>query len=188
MAVKATQAEQATFFDQADQWFSFADRKKAINPKEIWRQHFGDWGEVAKRVAKQTAEKGFQPLAAAFIQDRRQELEKERSRQTEWLQQRSREITGDEVEQVVQISLFDALTSDGSDASASSPSGWRAIADPVERLAAFATDGSQLSRARSEADGVLRIYHQRSKGLAEQLNLGVPEVLPLGILMLIPEV
>ncbi|HEY9631560.1 MAG TPA: helicase-related protein [Coleofasciculaceae cyanobacterium] len=186
LAVKTTQTGEAAFFAQADQWLSFADRQRAINPRDIWQQHFAEWGAFAKAIAQEAAVTGFQPIAQGFIQERRQDLQKEQSRQIEWLQQRSQEITGSQVEQAVQFSLFDSTVS--SDSATLSSFGWMAMTDPVERLAAFATDGNQPSRARSEADGVLRIYRQRSKGLAEQLSLGAPEILPLGILMLIPEV
>ena len=41
---------------------------------------------------------------------------------------------------------------------------------------------------RSEAEGVLRIFKQRSAALDRLLDFTPPEMIPLGLLMLIPEV
>lgn len=56
------------------------------------------------------------------------------------------------------------------------------------KLAAFGSDSSQPPAKRSEADGVLRIYEKRKRLLEALLDLGNPEIVPLGVLMLIPEV
>jgi hypothetical protein len=54
-------------------------------------------------------------------------------------------------------------------------------------LAAFGSDGGQLPAKRSEADGVLRIHEKRKKILDALLDLGQPQIVPLGVLMLMPE-
>ena len=61
-------------------------------------------------------------------------------------------------------------------------------ADPEQRLAAFGSDGGQSPAKRSEADGVLRIHEKRKKILDALLALGEPQLVPLGVLMLMPEV
>ena len=61
------------------------------------------------------------------------------------------------------------------------------LTTPEQRLAAFAADRSQPTSKRSEADGVLRLYRQRSQVLDVLFDLRDPEVIPLGVLMLIPE-
>jgi hypothetical protein len=61
------------------------------------------------------------------------------------------------------------------------------VSEPAERLAAFAMDTSQSPARRSEADGVLRIHRQRQKELLNRLAFGTPEIVPLGVLMMIPE-
>ena len=57
----------------------------------------------------------------------------------------------------------------------------------LERLSAFASDSVQHPARRSEADGVLRIHEQRIKDLDARLALNEPEMVPLGVLMLVPE-
>jgi hypothetical protein len=186
LAVTITAEGTIEFYAEADAWLTLADRKRAMRTTDVWKQQFASWGEQAGGTARLSAEQEFQPIAQSFIQTRRQELERERSRLAEWLQQRTGEIAGEpKTEQVVQISLFDQSTTEGND-QADQPN-WMTMTDPAERLAAFHSDASQSVRDRSEADGVLRIYRQRLKVLEEQLNLGAPEVLPLGILMLVPE-
>ena len=64
---------------------------------------------------------------------------------------------------------------------------WANIADPAERLAAYASDRGQHPARRSEADGVLRLHRQRLQALEARLALGAPEIVPLGVLMLVPE-
>ena len=59
---------------------------------------------------------------------------------------------------------------------------------PEKRLAAFASDRSQRPSQRSEADGVLRIYQQRTQALDMLAEIRSPEVILLGVLMLVPEV
>ena len=61
-------------------------------------------------------------------------------------------------------------------------------ADPAAHLAAFGSDGGQSPAKRSEADGVLRIHEKRKKILDALLDLGQPQIVPLGVLMLVPEV
>ena len=64
---------------------------------------------------------------------------------------------------------------------------WWSITDPEKRLAAFGSDGGQSPAKRSEADGVLRIHEKRKKILDALLDLGQPQIVPLGVLMLMPE-
>jgi hypothetical protein len=85
-----------------------------------------------------------------------------------------------------QRELFDPAASSELAAEPSLPV-WTTLADPAERLAAFGTDASQPPARRSEADGVLRIYRQRQEALEARLTLGAPEIVPLGVLMLVPE-
>lgn len=180
-AVRVNEQAETEFYPEAEQWLSLVDRKRAIRTTNIWQQHFAAWGETARQTAGVVMKSEFLSISEAFIQTRRKELERERSRHLEWLDQRAREITGDACEQAVQIGLFDQ------EVEQDVLSNWMSIADPVERLAAFHTDKTQPTQARSEADGVLRIYHQRMTGLQAQLNLGQPEIVLLGVLMLVPE-
>lgn len=64
---------------------------------------------------------------------------------------------------------------------------WMPVNDPAERLAKFYADSSQAHAARSEADGVLRLYRQRAGDLANRMTVHEPEIVPVGLLMIVPE-
>ncbi|MEP0835186.1 DEAD/DEAH box helicase family protein [Microcoleus sp. AS-A8] len=188
LAVKVMNTGVAKFYDQAEQWLFLADRKQAIRTTDVWKNYFESWWNTAQQQAQQVAQTGAQSLVEEFVKTRTRDLRAERSRQIEWLEQRTKEITGEpvEVETAVQMSLFDTPVQ-GTAVQTAPQSGWMTMTDSVERLAAFATDTNQPVRVRSEADGVLRIYRQRLALLESRLALQSPETLPLGVLMLVPE-
>jgi len=177
LAVKVTPSGETEVFDTAEQWSSLAEPSKAIRPTDLWENHFQGWGEDARTAAEKAALAGFRPLAEAFVAERTESLEGERQSQREWLQKRADEITGTDVTAERQKGLFDAPDK--------MPS-WVAISDPAERLAAFGSHSYQAPSKRSEADGVLRIYRQRTGILDNLAALGEPEVILLGLLMLLP--
>jgi len=124
-------------------------------------------------------------LATQFADDRKEMLAAEGNRQDEWLTKRSEEITGKVGEPIAeQIDAFPIETTDPK----SQPTFiWQSIEDPAERLAAFHNDRSRHPSARAEAEGVLRIYQQRMEDLKNRADLRKPEIIPLGMLMIIPE-
>ena len=160
---------------------SLADAARAIRPSGVWEAHFAPWAGNTSELAKESAITGLAPLATSFVKERRQALQEERAELHRWLVQRSREITGQAGPAPRQRELF--RQGDLEETAAS----WNQLQDPVERLAAFAADGSQPSVRRSEADGVLRLHSQRLQDLEDRLTLGDPEVVPLGLLMIVPE-
>jgi hypothetical protein len=153
----------------------------------VYEQHFQQWFAAAVEQARQAAANGFAPIAIDFTKGRQRELETERARQDDWLRQRASEILPAILAPAAeQLSLFNLIESDTTTVRALAP--WRSLADPAERIAAFHGDATQPARLRSEADGVLRIYRQRLADLDARLNLREPEVVPLGVLMILPEV
>ena len=186
MAVKVAPNGEPQVFDAAEQWEALASPDKAIRTTDLWKNHFEGSGDSAREQAAQAALDGFQPIAEAYVQQRTESLQRERQAQQEWIQKRAQEITGTGVVTEVQRGLFDEPT--GGDGEETPRARWQSIEDPAERLAAFASDSYQPPSKRSEADGVLRIYRQRT-GILDNLSaLGEPEVIPLGVLMLMPEV
>ncbi|WP_016953842.1 helicase-related protein [Anabaena sp. PCC 7108] len=188
LAVKVISDGQTEFYDQADQWLFLADPKRAVKTTDIWQNYFQQGWETAKNQGQQIAENNWQSIAAKLIQERTYELETEKLRQTEWLQQRCQEITGLQEETGVQLSLLDTPDQNGQTlVPSAAPPAWMTETEPVKRLAVFAKDSNQPMKLRSEADGGLRIYHQRLAILESKLALSTPEIIPLGVLMLIPD-
>jgi hypothetical protein len=185
MAVRIGAAGETEVYDTAESWAEMTDPQKAIRTTDLWNDHFEGWGDGARQQATQAALEGFRPIAEAFIEQRTESLQREREAQQEWLNRRAQEITGTGVTEGRQLGLFDEPT--GGDGKGPPPAPWQTIEDPAERLAAFASDSNQPPSKRSEADGVLRIYRQRTGILDSLTALGEPEIIPLGVLMLIPE-
>jgi hypothetical protein len=183
LAVKVSTSGKPEVYLTADQWSQLADPAKAIRTTDLWKKHFESWAKTAGDRATKAALASFQPVAKAFVDERTASLKQEQQGQQEWLRKRSQEITGTGVATAVQLGLFDAAK--GPDGKR--PAAWQTLDDPAERLAAFASDGNQTPSKRSEADGVLRIYRQRMAILENLLAVAEPEVIPLGVLMLMPE-
>jgi len=186
LAVQLGQSGKARVFDAADQWAPLADLQKAIRTTDLWKKHFASWAATVASAAKQAAASCFQPMADNFTDQRRQSLQAEQDAQGQWLAKRTEEITGVKDGAAVQRGLFDESSSNADDGPPRPA--WWSISDPYERLAAFGSDSSRPPVKRSEADGVLRIYEKRKKLLDALLDMGNPEIVPLGVLMLIPEV
>lgn len=185
VAVEIEETGEVRFHDIAERWLPYLDPKKAIRTSGIWDKSFKAWGEAARTRAEETARVEFRPLARFFVENRKKILETEKRRQQEWLAQRAKEIAPEPEQRTVQVDLFEHV--EPASAGTVSAGAWASKNDPVERLAGFAADAAQPPSKRSEADGVLRIYRQRSKTLEQQLALSEPEIMPLGMLMIIPD-
>jgi superfamily II DNA or RNA helicase len=186
LAVETPAVGEPRFHDTPDAWLWRADPACAMRTAGVWEQFFASWADQAQTQAHHAAAAGFTPLAEAFMAQRHQALEAEREVLQQWLAQRAREITGDLVLSPQQRELFAQRAVIETPAGSPAPA-WALRTDPAERLAAFAADTSQTPARRSEADGVLRLHRQRLERLEAQLALSAPEVVPLGVLMLVPQ-
>lgn len=183
LAVEIADGESPAVHATPDRWSRLADPTRAIRTGDVWQRHFqGSWAP-ATIEARDAAARAFTPLAEAFARDHRVAIDDERQRHVEWLRERAVDLTGGQSASAAQqTGLFDATTPP-----VMSEAAWAAITDPVERLAAFASDKRQPPARRSEADGVLRIHRQRLADLDARLALNPPEILALGALMLVPD-
>jgi len=184
LAVRVGCSGQTEVYDSADRWLHLADPEKAVRTTDLWKDHFASWAATAADVARQSAAACFRPIAETFIGERRKSLQAEAEAQEQWLAKRAEEITGTK-EGPVQRGLLDQASGHSSDGP---PPARSSVSDPQQRLAAFGSDGSQPPAKRSEADGVLRIHEKRKKILDALLALGEPQIVPLGVWMLLPEV
>ena len=181
LAVKLSSEGESEVCNTAEEWVKLVDPDRAIRTSDVWETHFEGHFEDADIQSRKAVEDVFQNIGEVFIRERREILQRERQQQDEWLRQRVKEITGTGAPQAEQIALFENLEKETPE----EPS-WASLSDPAECLAAYATDRRQPPGLRSEADGVLRIYRQRLTDLDSRLNLGEPEVVPIGLLMLVP--
>jgi hypothetical protein len=168
------------------EWLSFADPSLAIRTGGVWEKYFSKVGVEADGRARDTARAAFERLGEVFIQEIYEKLQIEQNEIKKWIEQRAREITGDLTAIPIQPGLFQTGGTIQTGQKPITPP-WSSQTDPLERLAVFATDRFQHPSKRSEADGVLRIYNQRLESLNARLTLNKPEVLSLGVLMLVPK-
>ncbi len=184
LAIKVAEDGEHEFYESADAWSSLADSAAGIRTTDLWKTHFASWGHPAQEQALAAARTGFAGPAKQFIEDRKKALNRELANQQDWLKNRAEEVAGAAATSAfTQGSLFDSAEA----APAAKTPAWQTVADPQERLAALHCDREQPVAARVEAEGVLRIFQQRVSALNRLLDLREPEVVPLGVLMLIPE-
>ncbi len=177
LAVTLAAAGDAQVHTTPAEWLRLAEREKAIRTRGVWEQHFATWPAKRRETAQQAAREAFAPLAEDFVAQHRRNLEAERARHEDWLRERTRGILS---EQPISEQL--AL-----DQAAAARPARAATETPEEQLAALSSDRSASPRQRAEAETVLRLYQQRMRDLAARLQLADPEVVPLGMLMLVPE-
>lgn len=153
---------------------------KAISTKDVWKDHFADWGETAQQTAIRAARDAFSSVGNEFTETRLAELRKEQNQHDLWLREATDQIIGD-AEADPAPTLFDT-----DQTFRQSMPVWKTSSDPKERLASFATDKSNSRERRNQAETILRAYERRILDLADRLQLSEPEVIPLGLLMIVP--
>lgn len=184
LTIEVGPSGQSAVHDSFDQWSHLADPEQAIRTTDLWKNHFASWATTAADGAREAAAGCFRPIGEGFIQERSKSLAAEQEAQQQWLAKRAEEITG-KAGGEVQLGLLVQPKSPSGDGP--SRPAWWSVSDPEKRLAAFGSDADQSPAKRSEADGVLRIHAKRKKILDALLDLGQPQVMPLGVLMLMPE-
>ncbi|HXS95470.1 MAG TPA: helicase-related protein [Candidatus Limnocylindrales bacterium] len=181
LAVRIAENREPRIVDP-EEWTRIAAPEHGIQPAELWKKRYAEWGDAVRERASAAAIAHFESASVEFTTRRRTLLESEQRELAAWLRQRMIEITSKAEESSTQTELFQE--------SAASPQPapvWRTLIEPLDRLAGFETDRAQLTRLRNEARAVLELYEHRRKDLDARLALVAPVVLPLGILMLIPE-
>ena len=186
LAVEVAERGAVRFQEDPSMWLGRADLSKGVDTSGLWKKSFAGWADDAGRRAREAAREGFHPMAQRHAQRLKDILEREKVHVTRWLSRRAEEITGEVVTEAAQMGLFEEEGA-GAGALVGSRPAWTRIEDPDERLAAYARDRAQPRARRSEAEGVLRIHKERLEDIRSRLDLNDPEILPLGILMLLPE-
>jgi len=175
LAVKVGEDGVAEVFDDPASWLRFVDQARPATTKGLWEKVFSGWAGPARAAALEAARSRFDELARPLLAEHQRFLDAERRDLDAWMRARAETLCGEL--QGVQVDLF---------GEAPALPRWKTLADPAERLAAFATDGANPPSARREADGVLRLFQKRSSDLAARASLRVAGPLPLGLLMLVP--
>lgn len=175
LAVRVDEAGNRRVLAEPKGWLAIIDQGHPVGTRDLWERGFAAWAGAARSAAAEAARDAFSAMAAPQLAEHRRLLDGERRDLDAWLHARAEALCG--AAQAVQADLF---------AQAAELPGWKSQADPAQRLAAFATDGTNPPSARREADGVLRLYRKRVQDLGVRAEAKVLEPLPLGLLMLVP--
>jgi superfamily II DNA or RNA helicase len=181
IAVRIGADETNEAYLEPEEWLSLARQEKAIRTSGIWEHLFSGWGDAAREQALTVAKDQFAILSKAFEIDLAARLKQDRSNMNSWLIERSREITGDPKMQ--QMALF---SDDAIQIHPAAP--WQTIPQGVKRLEEFLHDRDLAMAERNKAETALKIYHERMADFAFRSLPAVADVVPLGMLMLVPEV
>lgn len=160
-----------------ESWSPLVSPDRAIPPAGAWKRSFAPWANGAADRARAAAQEAFAPEAEAFRAAHAEEISRERESLLAWLKGRVAEITGTSIAPR-QGGLF-------AEAEGAGP-GWAALTDPAARLASFTKDPDTPSKARHDAEGVLRLFGQRLDLLDRRARLEPLAVEPLGMLLLVP--
>jgi hypothetical protein len=182
-AVKITKSGEISPVTQNSKWLKETTPKNAIRTKDLWKNEFEKWGKGKEEAASKKARDAFKNIAGDFIFKRRADLAKERDRNVEWLEQRAKEIIGDRGFTSVQIDLFGNSKSEP----LKQPASWAKLEEASARLAGFAQDRTQPPNHRHEANGVITLYKKRMDQINAHEQLREPEIISVGMLMIVPK-
>lgn len=176
VAVRLMKGTKPTYCADPNDWLKIAALDAAISPAGIWEKQFAPWASGMLADARKLAAEAFAPGSNQFLQEAAASLARESAELDKWLAERIQEIAPGVT--VHQPGLFTAPST-----AAPRP----APSTPAERLAAIHADTDQPARLRSRADALLKLYRQRQDRLALRSQFAPLEVIPLGLLMVIPD-
>jgi superfamily II DNA or RNA helicase len=160
---------------QAEQWLRLAANDRAIPSAGLWQDLFAGWAARCRADAEAVATTAMQRMAVEIAATRRGATDREAAELERWLRLRADDICGAFVLRTAD--LFGAVPA-GQD--------WQLLGEPLDRLAAFAADGGNLSARRREADSVVSLFLRRAREREGRGALSPPMLLPAGMLMLVP--
>ncbi len=162
-------------FEGPSQWGHLAAPDRALSTSGLWCRLFAHWAPARQAESEAVAATAVQCEVARVSVERKQQTERDVSDLQHWLHHRANDICG----------TFVPNTGDLFGAVAQGPS-WSFISAPLDRLAAFATDGGNPPTQRRAANSTVELYQRRGKE-QEARMLSVPATLrPIGMLMLVP--
>jgi superfamily II DNA or RNA helicase len=177
VSVQLTKSGSATYSDRPADWMQFTASECAIASTDVWKTHFADWATDLFAKAADQAREGSKDACKRFIMDASQSASRELEEIDHWLTERAGELAPPVATQ--QFDLFAQTTP---------PTAAPQPTTPAERLSALRNDPKQPVRLRSQVEWVLKLYEDRRQRLQRHADFRQPEVIPLGMLMVVPEV
>ena len=171
LAVRLDLDGQTTVVTESKQWLPAIEA--GAPTRGAWENHFAATGRAAIAAAAEAARAAFGAIADEFARDHARILSLERKRLDDWLKARVQEICGRPRDEGP--TLFDRIEPEAV-----------APRSPIERLNTVIAGQAAGTKARTEAETVLDFYRRSVARLEERGDLRLPELAPLGLLMLIP--
>jgi ERCC4-related helicase len=176
VAVRLTKSAAPVFCPDPQEWLRIASLDSAMPPGGVWEKQFAGWATSKLAAAAKLAGESFASTGGKFLAEATTIIERERKELDTWLAERASEFSPPTQQQA---QLFEKPKSDGKPKAAAST--------PAERLAAIHDETDRPARQRSQADAILKLYQHRLARLSIRGQFSPPEVIPLGLLMVLPE-
>ncbi|MFO0761095.1 MAG: helicase-related protein [Byssovorax sp.] len=181
IAVRMSRTGAFSVLVDAAAWSPLLAAERALPPAGVWDAHFKSWAQVDDARARASAGDALAELGRAFVADHRMAMETEERDINMWLNLRAKELCGDPAKQgTLQMGLF------GDGPAAEAPR-YKTLSAAIDRLAALASDAAVPARLRGEAQAVLRLHKDRAERVAQRSDLEAPRLIPLGLLLLVPQ-
>jgi superfamily II DNA or RNA helicase len=178
LAVRLSHSSAPTYCSDAKDWLALASVDTAVSPVGVWEEQFASWAPPLLEGARTRAKDNFEPEGQAFLKDATERIAREKADLEKWVTERIAELAPVVVHETPD--LFSAPTGP---VTPPKP----APTTPTERLEAIQANASQPQRLRSQASALRKMYQQRLDHLALRSRFSAPEVIPLGLLMVIPD-
>jgi superfamily II DNA or RNA helicase len=175
LSVRLDSTGQLSFSDSPHDWLSVVTADSAIAAPNAWSKHFANWATALLPDARLEALRGFLPIAESCEKELLSRTAQERQSLDRWLSDRARERLGGVDDQ--QRPLFGAQA-DSADVD---------LTTPEQRLRNLLSRDDVPAKLRGGIEADLAIYADRVQRLEARATLGDPEILPLGLLMVLPE-
>lgn len=177
IAVQLMRSAKPVFCPEPGAWLRLASLGMGLAPDGMWEKHFAPWAAPQVDTASKVAHDAFAPAGQAFLKEAAHAITRETEELDQWLAERVAEMTP--AVTPATESLFDPAKP--------VPAPKPPPATPTEKLAAIHADTSQPPRLRSQADALLKLYRHRQNLLKLRGQFAPPEVIPLGLLMVVPQ-
>jgi hypothetical protein len=164
-----------TELTEPKQWLRLGEADRKIEVGDVWRRWFAHWVPKRQQGADAVATTAMRRKAADFSATRCARVDRAVRDLQHWLHRRADSICGAHAQRM--DDLFGADPSEPA---------WRSLSSPLSRLAAYAADSFNSPTSRREADQTVAQFQRREKELATLAALSVPQLRPIGMLMLVP--
>ncbi len=173
LAVRVGETSEPRVMLDHGEWSPLTRPDRHVNPAGQWEPRFAAWAPARRALAAGRAEAALAELAAAWRLEHDAVLARERDELEAWLRQRAAQLVP-AVDRQLDLEQRSELPP------------WALARDPLDRLSGFADDAKQPRAPRGEAKTVVKLAMDRRARIAARASLHPPELVPLGLLMLVP--